>query len=163
VRYRTAAGDTVGVELPGMAIPVDILLVEDNAGDVRLAREGLKEGKLLNNLHVVDDGVKAMAFLRHEGPYSDAPRPDLILLDLNLPRKDGREVLAEIKADARLSSIPIVILTTSKADEDVLKSYALHANCFVTKPLDLDQFLKVVHSIEEFWLTIVRLPTKPRP
>ena len=138
--------------------PVEILLVEDNPGDVRLTLEALKENRLHNHLHVVEDGEEAMAFLRRESDYADAPRPDLILLDLNLPKKDGREVLAEIKEDPDLKRIPVVILTTSRAEEDVLRMYDLHANCYVTKPVDLDQFIKVVQTIEEFWLTIVRLP-----
>lgn len=138
--------------------PVEILLVEDNPGDVRLTQEGLKEGKMWNNLHVVEDGVKAMAFLHQEGEYAGKPRPDFILLDLNLPKKDGREVLEEIKVDESLRRIPVVILTTSSAEEDIIKTYNLHANCFITKPVDLDQFLKVVKSIEDFWLTIVKLP-----
>jgi CheY-like chemotaxis protein len=140
--------------------PVEILLVEDSPGDARLAREGLSECKIHNNLHVVDDGVKAMAFLRRQGEYTKAPRPDLILLDLNLPRKDGREVLREIKEDERLKVIPVVILTTSQAEEDIIKSYSLHANCYVTKPLGLPQFLDVVRSIEDFWFTIVQLPPR---
>jgi len=138
--------------------PSEILLVEDNPGDVRLIREVLKEGKIYNNLNVVKDGVEALAFLRREGPYADAPRADLILLDLNLPRKDGREVLAMIKADEQLKRIPVVILTSSGSEEDILKSYELHANCYITKPVELDEFLDVVKSIEEFWLTIVKLP-----
>jgi chemotaxis family two-component system response regulator Rcp1 len=138
--------------------PIDILLVEDNPGDVELAREALESCKMHNRLHTVDDGEKAMAFLRQQGPYAEVPRPDLILLDLNLPRKDGREVLAEVKADDDLKRIPIVILTTSRAEEDVLKSYNLHANCYITKPMNLDQFLHVVHSIQDFWLSIVVLP-----
>jgi chemotaxis family two-component system response regulator Rcp1 len=138
--------------------PIDILLVEDNAGDVELAREALGDCKLHNRLHAVDDGEKAMAFLRRQDPYAEAPRPDLILLDLNLPRKDGREVLAEVKADDSLKSIPVVILTTSRAEEDVLKSYNLHANCYITKPMGLDQFMHVVKSIQDFWLSIVVLP-----
>jgi two-component system, chemotaxis family, response regulator Rcp1 len=140
--------------------PVEILLVEDNAGDVRLAREGLRECKLLNNLSVADDGVKALAFLRREGAYAKAPRPDLIMLDLNLPRKDGREVLKEIKEDDDLKRIPVVILTTSKAEEDIVKSYSLHANCYVTKPLAIEQFITVVQAIESFWFTIVKLPPR---
>jgi two-component system, chemotaxis family, response regulator Rcp1 len=140
--------------------PIEILLVEDNAGDVRLAREGLRECKLLNNLSVADDGVKALAFLRREGEYARAPRPDLIMLDLNLPRKDGREVLKEIKEDEQLKSIPVVILTTSKAEEDIVKSYSLHANCYVTKPLAIEQFINVVQAIETFWFTIVKLPPR---
>lgn len=138
--------------------PIEILMIEDNPGDVRLTQEALKENKMYNCLHVVRDGVEAMAFLRQEGRYADAPRPDLILLDLNLPKKDGREVLAEIKADENLKRIPVVILTSSQAEEDVLRTYNLHANCYVTKPVDLDQFIRVVKSIEEFWLTIVKLP-----
>ena len=138
--------------------PVEILLVEDNPGDVRLTVEALREGKVRNNLNVASDGVEALAYLRREGKHAKAARPDLILLDLNLPRKDGRQVLAEIKADDALKTIPVVILTTSKADEDILRSYNLHANCYVTKPVDLDQFITVVKSIEDFWLTIVALP-----
>jgi CheY-like chemotaxis protein len=139
--------------------PIDILLVEDNAGDSRLALEALKESKLRNNLHIVTDGMDAMDFLYKKGKYEQVPRPDLILLDLNLPKKDGREVLAEIKSDPDLKRIPVVILTISKAEEDVLKTYNLHANCFITKPLDLNQFVTVVKSIEDFWLTIVKLPS----
>ena len=135
-----------------------ILLVEDNPGDVRLTMEALRDAKVRNNLHVVADGVEAMNFLRREGTYREAPRPDLILLDLNLPKKDGREVLAEIKADDHLRTIPVVILTTSQAEQDIVRSYNLHANCYVTKPVDLDQFIKVVRSIEDFWLTIVTIP-----
>jgi CheY-like chemotaxis protein len=141
-------------------VAVEILLVEDNPGDARLAREGLSECKIRNNLHVVDDGVKAMAFLRRQGEYGRAPRPDLILLDLNLPRKDGREVLREVKEDQDLRMIPVVVLTTSKAEEDIMRSYSLHANCYVSKPLAFQQFLDVVRSIEDFWFTIVRLPPK---
>ena len=137
--------------------PVNILLVEDNPGDVRLTREALKESKLLNNLRVVEDRVEAMAYLRRERAYADAVRPDMILLDLNLPKKDGREVLEEIKGDPALRSIPVVVLTTSTAEQDVLKAYDLHANCYVTKPVDLEQFIILVQSIEEFWLTIVTL------
>jgi CheY-like chemotaxis protein len=138
--------------------PIEILLVEDNPGDSRLAQEALKDSKLWNNLHITADGVEAMDFLHKTGKYSTAPRPDLIILDLNLPKKDGREVLAEIKNDDELKRIPVVILTISQAEEDIIKSYNLHANCYVTKPLDLDQFMKVVKSIEDFWLTIVKLP-----
>jgi len=138
--------------------PIDILLVEDNPGDSDLAREALEETKMCNELHVVRDGEQAMRFLRREGEYTDAPRPDLILLDLNLPKKDGREVLAEIKTDESLKRIPVVILTISKDEEDVLKSYNLHANCYITKPINIGQFFKVVKSIEEFWLGIVVLP-----
>jgi len=138
--------------------PVDVLLVEDNPGDVRLTKEALKDAKLKIHMHVVGDGMEAMAFLRKQGKYTASPRPDLVLLDLNLPKKDGRQVLAEIKEDPDLRRIPVVIITSSKAEEDVLKSYNLHANCYVTKPLDLDQFITVVQSIEQFWLTIVKLP-----
>jgi two-component system, chemotaxis family, response regulator Rcp1 len=138
--------------------PIDILLVEDNPGDERLTREALKEGKVYSNLHWVKDGVEAMQFLRREGKYGGAPRPEIILLDLNLPRKDGREVLQEIKADDELRRIPVVILTTSKAEEDVLRTYNLHANCYVTKPVDLEKFIVVVKSIDDFWLTVVTLP-----
>ena len=140
--------------------PVEILLVEDNPGDVRLTREAWKEGKFRNNLHVAEDGVEALAFLRKQGRHVGAVRPDLILLDLNLPRKDGREVLAEIKQDPNLKHIPVVILTTSKAEQDILKTYDLHANCYITKPLDMDQFIRVVKSIEEFWLETVTLPPR---
>ena len=139
---------------------VDILLVEDNPGDVRLTKEALKETKIHNMLHVVADGVEAMDFLRKTGGYSDVPVPDLIMLDLNLPRKDGREVLAEIKGDGELRRIPVVVLTTSSAEEDVLKAYDLHANCFITKPVDFIQFTMVIKSIEDFWFTIVKLPTE---
>ncbi len=138
--------------------PVIILLVEDNPGDVLLTEEALQEGKVCNDLYVAEDGMEAIAFLRREGKYEDMPRPDVILLDLNLPRMDGREVLAEIKADPDLKRIPVVILTTSSADEDILKSYDLHANCYITKPVDLDQFIEVVKSVEDFWFTIVKLP-----
>lgn len=146
------------IEERGRAAPVEILLVEDNAGDVRLTREALREGKVYNNLHWAKDGVEALEFLRREGNHPDAPRPDIILLDLNLPKKDGREVLAVIKSDDQLKQIPVVVLTTSKAEEDVLRSYALHANCFITKPVDLDKFILVVKSIDRFWLTVVTLP-----
>jgi chemotaxis family two-component system response regulator Rcp1 len=138
--------------------PVEILLVEDNPGDVRLTIEALRVSKLHNQLNVARDGVEALAFLRREGAFSDAVRPDLIVLDLNLPKKGGREVLAEIKADAALRTIPVVILTTSRAEQDVLRSYELQANCYITKPVDLEQFMTVVKSIEDFWLTIVTLP-----
>jgi CheY-like chemotaxis protein len=137
--------------------PIEILLVEDNPGDVRLTKEALKEGRVRNNLHVAKDGVDALAFLQRTGPYAVAPRPDLILLDLNLPKKNGREVLAQIKQDEQLRHIPVVVLTTSQAEQDVLESYRLRANAYVTKPVDLDQFLKVVRSIETFWLEIVKL------
>jgi CheY-like chemotaxis protein len=138
--------------------PVEILLVEDNPGDIRLTQETLKDTKMLNKMSVVVDGVEAMAFLRREGPYSAMARPDLILLDLNLPKKDGREVLAEIKADESLRRIPVVVLTTSSAQSDVLEMYDLHANCYITKPVNLDQFIEVVKAIETFWFTIVKLP-----
>jgi chemotaxis family two-component system response regulator Rcp1 len=138
--------------------PVEILLVEDNPSDVRLTRESLKDSKVLNHMSVVDNGVEAMAFLRREGKYVKATRPDLILLDLNLPKKDGREVLAEIKADEQLRRIPVVVLTTSSAEQDILKTYDLHANCYITKPVNMDQFSAVVKAIEEFWFTIVKLP-----
>jgi CheY-like chemotaxis protein len=140
--------------------PIEILLVEDSAGDVRLVKEALKENKFLNNLYVARDGVEAMKFLHQEGKYADAVRPDLILLDLNLPKKDGREVLAEVKGDEDLKRIPVVIMTVSEAEEDILKTYNLHANCYITKPIDLDQFIKVVRSVESFWLTIVKLPPR---
>ncbi len=138
--------------------PIEILLVEDNPGDVRLTREALKEGKVYSNLHTVKDGVEAMDFLRRKGKYAGVPRPDIILLDLNLPKKDGREVLEEIKTDNDLKRIPVVVLTTSKAEEDVLRTYNLHANCYVTKPVDLEKFMVVVKSIDVFWLTVVTLP-----
>ena len=138
--------------------PVEILLVEDNPGDERLTREALREGKVYHNLHWVKDGVQAMEFLRRQGKYAGVPRPDIVLLDLNLPKKDGREVLEEIKTDEDLKRIPVVVLTTSKAEEDVLRTYNLHANCYVTKPVDLEKFIVVVKSIDVFWLTIVTLP-----
>lgn len=138
--------------------PIQILLVEDSPGDVRLTVEALRDAKVLNRMRVVDDGVEAMAYLRREGPYAQAPRPDLILLDLNLPKKDGREVLAEVKNDDDLKCIPVVVLTTSKAEEDILRSYDLHANCYVTKPIDLDQFITVIQAIEAFWFVVVTLP-----
>jgi chemotaxis family two-component system response regulator Rcp1 len=139
--------------------PVQILLVEDNPGDVRLTIEALKEAKVINKLTVVKDGIEALSLLRRQGQHAHAARPDLILLDLNLPKKDGREVLAEIKADDNLKRIPVVILTTSQDEQDVLKSYNLYANCYITKPVDLEQFITVVKSIEDFWLGIVVLPT----
>ncbi len=139
---------------------IEILLAEDNPGDARLALEALKDAKVHNQVHLVEDGVEAMAFLRNEGIYKDAPRPQVIFLDLNMPRKDGRETLKEIKMDEDLRSIPVVILTISQAEEDIIKAYDYHANCYVTKPLDLNQFLKVIKSIEEFWLTIVKLPSR---
>ena len=140
------------------ATPIEILLVEDSAGDVRLTKEALRDAKVRNNLHVACDGMEATAFLRRQGKYANAPRPDLILLDLNLPKKGGREVLEEIKLDPSLKTIPVVILTTSAAEEDILRSYQLHANCYITKPVELDQFLKVVKAIDNFWLAIVKLP-----
>jgi CheY-like chemotaxis protein len=145
-----------------VAPPVEILLVEDNPGDVRLTREALKEGKVYSNLHWAKDGVEALEFLKREGKHAKAPRPDIILLDLNLPKKDGREVLAVIKRDNVLKHIPVVVLTTSEAEEDVLKSYELHANCYVTKPVDLEKFIHVVQSIDRFWLTVVTLPPAER-
>ena len=138
--------------------PINILLVEDNPGDVRLTREVLQEGKLLNHLQVAGDGIEALEFLRHEGRFAKSPHPDLILLDLNLPRMDGRELLAIIKSDHALRRIPVVILTTSKAEEDIIATYDLHANCYITKPVDLDQFFSVIKSVEEFWFTVVKLP-----
>ena len=138
--------------------PIEILLVEDNPGDVRLTQEVLNDGKVRNNMSVVKDGVDAVSFLKQTGEYADAPRPDIVLLDLNLPKKDGREVLAEIKADSDLKNIPVVVLTTSGAEQDIVKAYDLHANCYITKPVDLDQFIRVIRSIEDFWLTIVKLP-----
>jgi len=139
---------------------IEILLVEDNPADIRLAQEAFKDAKVHNVLYAVRDGVEAMAFLRREGKYAKVGRPDLILLDLNLPKKDGREVLAEIKTDEHLKLIPVVILTVSKDEEDILKTYNLHANCYITKPIDFEQFMRVVKGIEEFWLTIVKLPPK---
>ncbi len=141
--------------------PIEILLVEDSPDDVELTLEVLKETKFRNKIHIVEDGEAAMAFLRKQGQYANAPRPDLVLLDLNLPRRDGREVLAEIKEDPDLKIIPVVVLTTSQAEEDVLRAYGHHANCYISKPLDLDQFVKVVRSIESFWLAIVKLPPHP--
>jgi chemotaxis family two-component system response regulator Rcp1 len=138
--------------------PIEILLVEDNPGDVRLTVEGLRETRVRNHLQVASDGVEAMAMLHRQGVHHDAARPDLILLDLNLPRMDGREVLEQIKADPALRTIPVVVLTTSRAEQDVLRSYELQANCFITKPVDLDQFITVIKTIDDFWLTIVTLP-----
>ncbi len=139
---------------------IEILLVEDNPGDARLTTEALKEANVRNKLNHLTDGVEALAFLRRQGKYAAANRPDLILLDLNLPRKDGREVLAEIKGDDRLKRIPVLILTTSQAEEDILRAYSLNANCYIAKPVDLDQFIKVVTVIKDFWLTIVKLPAE---
>ncbi len=138
--------------------PIELLLVEDSPSDVRLTVEALKEAKVKNRLYVVTDGVEALKFLRRQEEYSSSPKPDLILLDLNLPKKDGREVLAEIKEDPELRLIPIVVLTTSAAEEDIARAYSLHANCYVTKPVDFVQFMRVIHSIENFWLTVVKLP-----
>ena len=148
-----------------MSIPehveiIDVLLVEDDPGDVLLIREAFADNKVRNRLHVVSDGVDALAFLRREGEHADAPQPDLVLLDLNLPRKDGREVLAEVKRDDALRHIPVVVLTTSKAEEDVLKSYKLHANAYVTKPVDFERFIDVVRQIDEFFVTVVKLPPR---
>ncbi len=137
---------------------IEILLVEDNPGDARLTLEAFKEGKVINHLMVMADGADALAYLRRQGQFSNSTPPDLILLDLNLPRKDGREVLAEIKSDDRLKKIPVIVLTTSAAPEDVRKAYGSHANCYITKPVDLDEFLRVVQSIESFWLSLVKLP-----
>jgi CheY-like chemotaxis protein len=142
---------------------MQILLVEDSAADVRLTQEALRDAKILNELHVTRDGVEAMDFLQRRGDRADAPRPDIVILDLNLPRKDGKEVLAEMKGDPDLRSIPVAVLTTSDAEADVLESYDLGANCFLTKPVDLDQFLKVVQAVEEFWLGMVRLPERQEP
>ncbi|OLP15544.1 response regulator [Leptolyngbya sp. 'hensonii'] len=138
--------------------PIEILLVEDSPSDADLTVDTLSESKVLNNLSVVEDGVEALAFLRREGDYTEAPRPDLILLDLNLPRKDGREVLLEIKADPELNTIPVVVLTTSSAEEDIVKTYQLHANCYVTKPVGLEEFIGIIRLIESFWLAAVKLP-----
>jgi len=143
---------------PSLARPAEILLVEDSPGDVRLMQEALREGKVANRVSVVRDGLEAMAFLRREGDYADVPRPDIILLDLNLPKKDGREVLAELKADPDLRRIPVVILTTSRAEEDILRAYDLHANCYMTKPVDLGQFFALVKDIKQYWLVMVCLP-----
>ncbi|MEQ9619614.1 MAG: response regulator [Deltaproteobacteria bacterium] len=138
--------------------PIDILLVEDNPGDARLTQEALREGKVYNTLYVVEDGEEAVSFLKQTGEYADCPKPDLILLDLNLPKKNGIEVLREIKMDDDLKLIPTVVLTTSSAEEDILKSYSLHANCYITKPVDLAQFYDVIRSVEDFWFTVVKLP-----
>jgi chemotaxis family two-component system response regulator Rcp1 len=147
---------------PRLYREIEILLVEDNPGDARLTGEALNEGKVLNKMNVVEDGVEALAYLRHEAPYQTSVRPDIILLDLNMPRMDGRELLSIIKSDPELKCIPVVVLTTSKAEEDIFKSYDLHANCFITKPVDLEQFIEVVKSVEEFWFTIVKLPERKR-
>ena len=147
-----------GKAMPMRGRPIEILLVEDSPGDVRLIQEVLKEGKVRINLRVAEDGAEAMDFLRRKGRHADAIRPDVILLDLNLPKKDGREVLAEVKSDEDLKRIPVIILTVSQAEEDILETYDHHANCYITKPIDMDEFLRVMRSIEEFWLTIVTLP-----
>ena len=139
---------------------IDILLVEDNPGDVRLTKEALKDAKVMNEVYVVQDGVEAMKFLHRKNSYANLPMPDLILLDLNLPKKDGREVLAEIKKDPKLMHIPVVVLTTSKADEDIIRTYNLHANAYITKPVDLNRFIEIMHTLEEFWFSIVKLPPK---
>ena len=144
--------------MEGIIKEVEVLLVEDNPGDVRLTIEALKDGKVHNHLNVVGDGEEALAFLRRQGQYANAPRPDLILLDLNLPKKDGREVLMEIKQEEGLKQIPIVVLTTSTAEKDIFKTYELHANCYISKPVDFDQFINVVKSIEDFWFTVVKFP-----
>jgi chemotaxis family two-component system response regulator Rcp1 len=144
------------------AVPIEVLLVEDSPGDIRLTREAFKDAKVHINLHVALDGVEAMAFLGRGGKYADAPRPDLILLDLNLPKKDGREVLSELKESPALKSIPVVILTTSASEADIHGSYQQHANCYITKPVDLEGFLKVVKSIDSFWLSVVKLPRETR-
>ena len=144
-------------------MPIQVLLVEDNPGDVRLTREAFKDAKVHLEIHVVNDGVEAIEFLNRRGEYADSPRPDLILLDLNLPRKDGRDVLAEVKADVSLKSIPVVILTTSASDVDIESSYLLHANCYISKPVDLDGFLTVVRSIDNFWFSVVKLPLVETP
>ena len=140
--------------------PIEVLLVEDDEGDVLMTREALAEGKVINRLNVVNDGVEAVEYLRRDGQYAEASRPDLILLDLNLPKKDGRQVLEEVKADDDLRRIPVIVLTTSAADEDVLRSYDLHANAYVTKPVDFDRFIEVVRQIDEFFVTVVKLPTR---
>jgi CheY-like chemotaxis protein len=142
------------------ASAVDILLVEDNPGDVRLTKEALRDAKVLNEIYVAKDGVEAMEFLNKKGKFTEAPTPDMILLDLNLPRKDGREVLAEVKKDPKLKHIPVIVLTTSKADEDIIKTYNLHANAYITKPVDLNRFVEIIHALEDFWFTIVKLPPK---
>lgn len=146
------------MSIPQILEPIDVLLVEDDPGDTLMIREAFEDNKVRNTLACVTDGVDAMRYLRRQDEFADAPRPDLVLLDLNLPRKDGREVLAEIKGDERLSTIPVVVLTTSQAEEDVLRSYRLHANAYVTKPVDFDRFIEVVRQIDEFFVTVVKLP-----
>ena len=150
----------MSAQLPNSLRAIEILMVEDNPGDVRLTREAFKHHKVWNELHVVEDGVAALDFLHRRPPYEQAPRPDLVLLDLNLPRKDGRQVLASIKSDELLKTIPVVILTTSQAEEDVVRAYKLNANCYVTKPVDFEQFKRIVQGIEQFWLTVVTLPPR---
>jgi chemotaxis family two-component system response regulator Rcp1 len=150
----------VTINTRGNATPIEILLVEDSPGDVRLTQEALRDAKVQNNVHIASDGMDATAFLWRQGKHAKAPRPDLILLDLNLPKKSGRDILEEIKLDPSLKSIPVVVLTTSAAEEDIFRSYQLHANCYITKPVDLDQFLRVVRTIDNFWLAIVKLPTE---
>jgi two-component system, chemotaxis family, response regulator Rcp1 len=148
------------MQRPEYTKPIDILLVEDNPGDIRLTLEAFKEGKCTNHIHVVKDGEEAMQFLRKQDRHADSPRPDLILLDLNLPKRDGRSILQEIKTDPDLKRIPVVILTTSKAEEDILRTYNLHANCYITKPVDIEEFITITRSIENFWLSIVKLPDR---
>lgn len=138
--------------------PIEILLVEDNPGDARLTLEGFKDARIRNNITVVEDGIEAMAYLRHQGPYADVALPDLVLLDLNMPKKDGREVLADMKADEALKQIPVLVFTISAAEKDILEAYHLQASAFITKPIDLDEFIRVVKSMTEFWLTVVKLP-----
>jgi CheY-like chemotaxis protein len=147
-------------DFPDTPTPIEVLLVEDDPGDVLMTQEAFEEHKVRNNLAVVNDGTDAIAYLRREGQYGDAPRPDLVLLDLNLPRRDGREVLAEIKNDPNLCDIPVVVLTTSQADEDILRSYKLHANAYVTKPVDFERFIAVVRQIDEFFVSVVKLPPR---
>ncbi|WNM62670.1 response regulator [Candidatus Nitrospira neomarina] len=143
-----------------MQNPIEILLIEDNPADIRLTQEAFREARLRNTLHVVQDGVSAMAFIRQAAPFQQAPRPDLILLDLNLPKKDGRDVLKEIKSDPHIRTIPVVVLTTSDDEADVLRSYDLHANAYLVKPIDILQFIKMIQSLEDFWLSVVKLPPK---
>jgi CheY-like chemotaxis protein len=149
----------IKMEIPQSTKPIDILLVEDNVGDIRLTQEALREGKILVNLAVARDGIEAMDFLQRRNGHADAVRPDLVLLDLNLPKKDGRQVLAEIKSDPELKSIPVVVLTTSAAETDILGIYGAHANCYITKPVDMDSFIRIVKVLEEFWFTVVKLPS----
>lgn len=149
--------------IPPVDRPVVILMAEDNPTDVLIAREGLGSAKMLNTLHVVDDGIEAIEFLRRRGKHAEAPRPDLILLDLNMPRRNGQEVLAEIKTDPHLKQIPVIVFTTSKSRDDIDKAYGLHANCYISKPVDFDEFTKVVQAIQDFWMSIVTLPQEPQP